>query len=394
MNAVAPSAIRYHALEDLTASQIAAIRAIPGHDAVDVVPIQATRPASMFLDEDFFQREQTHVFRRLPVAITVSARLPEAGMVLPHDGYGLPLLVVRDREGKARVFLNACMHKGAELVGGCEVRKSARLTCPYHAWTWKLDGTLAAVARSETFENLDKGTRNLVELPSREAGGLIWAILDRHAEPDFSHLNEEVIADLDALQIGEQHLYGQKTFDVASNWKQVVEPFLEGYHVQRLHAQSVGPLFADVPTVVTQMGDHIRQVSGKIEFAPGGLENEKNIHKTITHAYLLFPNTVLVTSPYYMSLMIIIPTAVGKTRVDYHMLTLNPADNPKSQALYQTSYETVLNVFGNEDFKAAEWCQKGLQSGALDAIGKVYSGLECAIPMQYATLDRYLGIPA
>ncbi|HFH3285653.1 aromatic ring-hydroxylating oxygenase subunit alpha [Pseudomonas aeruginosa] len=364
MNAAAqPAAIRYHRLNDLTASQIAAIRSIPSHDQGEVVPIKATRPASMFLDEGFYQREQERVFRRLPLAITVSAMLPEPGSLFAHDGYGLPLLVVRDRDGKVRVLLNDGEHKLA---------------------------TPAGVSRGETFEAVEKNRHDLAELPSKEAGGLIWAILDRNAEPDFSHLNDEVIADLDALELGRQYLYGHKTFEVASNWKQINEPFLEGYHVQRLHANSVGPLFADVPTVVSQIGDHIRQISGKLEFAPGGLENEKNIHKTITHAYMLFPNTVVITSPYYMSLMIIIPTAVGTSLVDYHMLTLNPADNPKSQALYQTSYETVLGVFGNEDFKAAEWCQKGLQSGALDEVGKVYSGLECAIPMQYDTLDKYL----
>lgn len=358
-----PAAIRYHQLNNLTASQIAAIRSIPGHDQAEVVPIQATRPASMFLDEDYYQREQEKVFRRLPLAITVSAMLIEPGSLLAHDDYGLPLLVVRGRDGKVRVLLNDGEHKLA---------------------------TQAGVARGEAFEALETVQHLLLELPSKEAGGLIWAILSPNARPDFSHLNDEVLADLDALELAQQYLYGHKTFEVASNWKQINEPFLEGYHVQRLHANSVGPLFADVPTVVTQMGDHIRQTSGKIEFAPGGLENERNIHKVITHAYMVFPNTVVITSPYYMSLMIIIPTAVGESRVNYHMLTLNPADNPKSQALYQTSYETVLGVFGNEDFKAAEWCQKGLQSGALDDIGKVYSGLECAIPMQYDTLDKYL----
>ncbi|HFH3285674.1 aromatic ring-hydroxylating oxygenase subunit alpha [Pseudomonas aeruginosa] len=383
--------IRYHRLNDLTASQIEDIRAIPAHDEADSPTIKASRPTSMFLDDGVLQKERERVFRRLPVAITVSAALPEPGSLLAHDGYGVPLLLSRDRDGVAHVFLNACMHKGATLVSGCETQKGARITCPYHAWSWRLDGKLAGVARAETFECLDKAERNLVELPSREIGGIVWAILDRHAEPDFSLLGDEIIADLEALELRQQYLYGRKSFHLASNWKQVIEPFLEGYHVQRLHANSVGPLFADVPTVVRRIGDHIRQISGKIEFAPDGLENEKNIHKTITHAYLLFPNTVIITSPYYMSVMIVIPVEAGKTQVDYHMLTLNQADNPKSEALYKTSYETVLGVFGNEDFVASEWCYKGLKTGVLDDIDVVYSGLERCILMQYETLEKYMG---
>ncbi|MBT8766744.1 aromatic ring-hydroxylating oxygenase subunit alpha [Metapseudomonas boanensis] len=382
--------IRYQQLGDLTASQIEAIRAIPSHDEAACEAIRATRPVAMFLDDDVFQREQSQVFRRLPVAITPSAMVPDTGSLLPHDAYGVPLIVSRDQHGKVHVFINACMHKGSTLVTGCEAQKGARITCPYHAWSWRLDGSLAGVARGETFDCLDKQKRNLVELPSKEAGGIVWAILDRDAEADFSLIDDAIVADLDALQLGQQHLYGHKQFDLDSNWKQVIEPFLEGYHVQRLHANSVGPLFADVPTVVTRIGDHIRQVSGKVEFAPGGLENEKNIHKTITHAYLLFPNTVIITSPYYMSVMIVVPVAAGKTRVMYHMLTLNKPDNPKSEALYKTSYETVLGVFGNEDFVAAEYCYKGLRTGALDEIDVVYSGLEHCILMQYETLEKHM----
>ncbi|SDB35179.1 aromatic ring-hydroxylating dioxygenase subunit alpha [Pseudomonas sp. NFACC13-1] len=382
--------IRYQRLSDLSESQVEAIRAIPAHDEAVYHAIRATRPVSMFLDEDVFQQEQTRLFRRLPVAITPSATLAEPGSMLAHDAYGIALIVSRDQQGAAHVFLNACMHKGSTLVTNCEAHKGARITCPYHAWSWRLDGSLAGVARGETFDCLDKQKRNLVELPCKEAGGIVWAILDRNAEPDFSLLSDDILSDLTALELDRQHLYGHKQFDLDSNWKQVIEPFLEGYHVQRLHAKSVGPLFADVPTVVTRLGDHIRQVSGKLEFAPEGLENEKNIHKTITHAYLLFPNTVVITSPYYMSLMIVIPLAAGKTRVMYHMLTLNKADNPKSEALYKTSYETVLGVFGNEDFVAAEYCFKGLKTGVLDDIDVVYSGLEHCILMQYETLEKYM----
>ena len=291
--------IRFQRLEDLSASQIRAIKEIPPHDKVEFPAIHATRPTSMFTGEAYFAKEQERVFKRLPVAVTVSAMIAEPGSLMAHDGYGIPLLITRDKQGVAHVFLNVCMHKGATLVHGCDPKKGARVTCPFHAWTWALDGKLAGVARAETFADLDKQQRNLVELPSLEAGGILWAILDRHAKPDFSNINADVIADLNAFDLAHQFVYGRKTFHLNGNWKQIIEPFLEGYHVQRLHAQSVGPLFADVPTVVTRMGDHLRQISGKIEFTPESLATEgaKNIHKLVTHAYLLFPNTVVFTKP-------------------------------------------------------------------------------------------------
>src|SRR5207244_2298032 len=100
--------------------------------------------------------------------------------------------------------------------------------------------------------------------------------------------------------------WGRRTYDLAANWKLVIEPFLEGYHVQRLHAKSIGNLFADSPNVFSHFGHHIRQTSGKAHFNPELLkEKDGNIHKHITHAYLLFPNTIVVTSPYYISVMIL-----------------------------------------------------------------------------------------
>lgn len=385
--------IKFHTLEDLSASQVDAIRRIPAHDEPSSVAIKAGRPTSMYTDPGSFDVEKQAIFRKLPVAITVSARLAEPNTMMAVTAYGVPLIVTRDRDGLSHVFLNACMHKGATLLdSGCDVRKGSRLTCPYHAWSYRLDGQLAGVARAETFKDLDTENRNLAELSSKEAGGIIFAILDRKSKPDFSHLSDELIGDLDALELGQQYLYGTRRFELDGNWKPIIEPFLEGYHVQRLHASSVGPLFADVPSVVTKLGDHIRQTSGKIEFSASDLGEgvQKNIHKIVTHAYMVFPNTIIVTSPYYMSLMIIMPTEVGKTVVDYHMLTLNPADNPHAEKLYKQSYEMVLNVFGNEDFVASVSCYTGLMTGALDDVGVVFSGMESCIPMQYETLDKYL----
>jgi phenylpropionate dioxygenase-like ring-hydroxylating dioxygenase large terminal subunit len=213
-------------------------------------------------------------------------------------------------------------------------------------------------------------------------------MLDRHAEADFSGIDPQIALDMEALGLPDAHVYGRKTFRLDANWKLVQEPFLEGYHVQRLHAQSVGPMFADVPNVVDVFGPNIRQTSGKLNFMPSDLDIPgENIHKTVTHAYLLFPNTVVVTSPYYISVMIIMPNGPGKTTVDYAMLTRGPADNPKGEAVYKKSYDMILKVFGTEDFRAAEISHVGLASGALDEV--VYSGLEETILLYYNILEGY-----
>lgn len=373
----------------LSKGQREAMKRIARHDEATVPQIEVTRPVSIFLSQERFDAEQDAIFKKRAIPLTISALLPEPGMAMGHESTGLPLIVSRDRDGKVHVFLNACQHKGAKLLETCEPVKSGRMTCPYHAWTFGVDGKLIGVARAETFINLDKSKRNLAELPSREHGGIIWVMLDRHAEPDFSSLVPELGEDLDALELGTAHVYGRKSFDVNANWKLVLEPFLEGYHVQRLHASTVGPLYADVPNVVDKLGPTIRQISGKVNFTPEDLDIPgENIHKTVTTVYNLFPNGVVITSPWYISIMILHPRGPDRTIVDYHNLTRVAPDNPKAENLYKTSYDMVLDVFGNEDFRAAEISHAGLATGALESV--VYSGLEASIPAYYGILESYL----
>lgn len=376
-------------LESLTPGQIAAIRAIPAHDQAVVPVLDARRPASIFTDDARYRLEQDRVFRRTAVPVTLSVMLPEPGSVLAHEGHGLPLLLTRDRDGVVHAFLNACQHKGSKLVEDCDPHKAARLSCPYHAWTYALDGKLVGVPRAETFAGLDKSSRGLAPLACRESGGLIWVCLDRTREPDFSSMSDEIAADFTALGIPKAHVYGRRTFELDANWKLVLEPFLEGYHVQRLHAQSIGKMFADVPNVTDYLGRHIRQISGKANFSPEMLDIPgENIHRTVTHAYLVFPSTVVVTSPHYISVMFLMPRAAGKTTVEYFMLTPSAPDNPKAEEIYARSYELIQKVFGTEDFRAAQISQVGLDSGALREV--VYSGLEGTIIGYYERLEALL----
>ena len=373
-------------LSTLSESQIAAIRAIPPLSSFELPVLTKRRPVSLFTSRERFDLEQERVFRRQPVPITVSALLPEPGSVLTHNGYGLPLLIVRGKDGEIRCFLNACQHKGAKIVEDCKPHKLARLTCPYHSWTYGLDGRLIAIAREDVFEDLDKRTLGLASVPVREFGGLIWAILDRDAEPDFSSLDPTLGEDLDRLLIGQAHVYGRRTFDVKANWKLVMEPFQENYHVRRLHANSIGSMFIDGPGVVTPFGRHQRKIYGKGNFDPALLDDaDQSIHKIVTHIYQLFPNGILITSPYYTSLMILMPRAEDRTTVEYFMLTPGPALSEKVEDLFARSYELIQHVFGNEDFRAAEISQEGLSSGALKEV--IYGGMEVTIPAYYDRLD-------
>ena len=202
-----------------------------------------TVPARVYTDPEQYRREKTAIFDRMPQVLSVSALLPEPGMAVPHDDTGRHLLITRDSEGEIHVFLNVCKHRGTRLVEGNDVQCGKRLVCPYHAWTYKLDGKLIALPRPDTFPGLDKSEFSLVELPSCEAGGLIW--FSPVEDADFSHARE-LGKDFDAFNIAGSHLFRRRTHSVAGNWKLIMDAFLESYHVMRLHAQTIAPFFKDL----------------------------------------------------------------------------------------------------------------------------------------------------
>ena len=388
-----PTSGRGQTFESLSESLQAAIRGIPPHEKNIPPAIKSTKPASHFTDPAIYEREKEKIFRKFPVVMAPSARIPEPGSVMAHDGYGVPAVITRDRDGKVRAFLNACTHKGAELTTECAAHKSSTLSCPFHAWTFSLDGRLIGVPRQETLLDFDKDSRPLVSLPCAEIGGIIWAILDPKAEADFSGVHHQLALDFESLGLPHAYAYGYRRFSLKANWKGVMEPFLEGYHVQRLHAKSIGPqganMFADVVGVIDRFGRNLRQTSGRINFTPDLLvERDINIRNYIVHAFNVFPNTVVITSPYYTSVMSFMPQAADHTEVDYHMLVESPPDNPKAEDLYARSFTIIRDVFGNEDFAGSETCQVGLSSGAIKDV--IYTGMEVNIPRFYEGVDSAL----
>jgi phenylpropionate dioxygenase-like ring-hydroxylating dioxygenase large terminal subunit len=222
-----------------------------------------TIPASVYIDPDRYEAEQRSIFDKVPHLLAPSALLPRNGEAVAHDGYGTPLIISRDHDGKAHVFANVCRHRGTRLIDSHEVAPAKRIICPYHAWAYKPDGQLTGMPRADCFPDFDKGSHGLKEFPSIEAGGLIWWAKDEAA--DFSDALA-LAPDLDAFGLGDLHLYRRKTHDVAANWKLFVDAFLESYHVQRLHAATIATFFADGITVADQIGQHQRAAVGRAAY--------------------------------------------------------------------------------------------------------------------------------
>ncbi|HEY1144566.1 MAG TPA: aromatic ring-hydroxylating dioxygenase subunit alpha [Sphingomicrobium sp.] len=350
------------------------------HEAVEL-------DASVYIDPLRFEREQRRVFDKLPLLLGPSALLPENDTAVAHDGYGVPLIISRDGEGRVHVMANVCRHRGTRLIESSDIVPAKRIVCPYHAWTYGSDGKLMAVPRIDCFPGLDKTDRPLMHFSAMESGGFIWFARDPDA--DFGHVLA-LADDMDAFGMSGLHLYRRHTHEVACNWKQVMDAFLESYHVQRLHAETIAPFFTDGIAAADFIGPHQRAVVGRADYLSEiDRADWAAVRRVLTYTYAFFPTSILIVSPDYINLLVVMPQTVGTCLVEDFMLIPEPPQTPEAEAHWERSW-TLLDggTFAAEDFRAAALCQRGIESGLVRSV--TVGALEDGIAAFHARLSALL----
>ena len=343
--------------------------------------------ASVYIDPLRFEREKRVIFEKMPLLLAPSALLPDNNTAIAHDGYGVPLIISRDGDGRIHVMANVCRHRGTRLIESAEVVSSKRIICPYHAWTYGSDSNLMAIPRADCFPGVDKADRPLMRLPAVVSGGFIWFARDEDA--DFS----DVLAlaeDMDAFGMSGLHLYRRKTHAVASNWKQVMDAFLESYHVQRLHAETIAPFFTDGIAAADFIGPHQRAVVGRADYLSEiDRDDWAAVRRVLTYTYAFFPTSILIVSPDYINLLVVMPRTVGSCLVEDFMLISEPPQTPEAEAHWAKSWELLdSGTFAGEDFRAAALCQRGIESGLVKTV--IVGGLEAGIATFHTRLAELL----
>jgi choline monooxygenase len=320
-----------------------------------------TLPFDWYVDPAVLRVEEEQVFARTWQYAGRAARVAEPGRMIAARAGHVPVLVVRGRDDALRGFVNVCRHRGFVLCEGEAQRET--IQCPYHAWTYDLDGSLRNAPRADREVDFDRDELGLVPVAVDTWGPFLFVNPDPDTEPLADHLGElpailaETGIDLDALAFafrGEPDPY-------AANWKVIVENFLECYHCSVAHptlakAIDVGAdayLLETRPTFSSQRAAP-RNGGGGVYDASGEIERGQ--------FHLLFPNTTINVMPGRPNLSIGPVLPDGSTRtvryLDYFFA-------PGLDDGWRTEFMELDALVGAEDRVLVERVQAGIGSGAL-----------------------------
>lgn len=316
-------------------------------------------PAANYTSPERFAQE-LEVLRRVPMAFCPSAALPDPGSWIARTTVGTPLLVVRGTDGVVRGFRNACRHRGMKLAEGegC----SRAFACPYHAWTYGLDGALRHIPGEEGFPGLDKAAHGLVPVTVQEKGGLVFVTQD-------APLSDGALPDVPDLLPPDWILFNKLEFDDQANWKLIGETSMEGYHIKALHNQSFYPYGYDNLNVVELNG-----CNSRIVFPFRRIEKLRDLPREewgvqvqgrLTDVHQLFPNTHVSFLSSHAMLIILEPVSPTETHwVVYQLAPKIKHGKPLDIEQARRDASFVQDAGLTEDRAAARAIQAGLASNA------------------------------
>ena len=302
-------------------------------------------PVEHYYSQSRFEQE-IRLLRQRPVVFCPSSALPETGSYIARTAAGTPLVVVRGQDNKVRAFINACRHRGMKVVEGSGCARA--LSCPYHAWTYNLDGSLKGIPGKEAFPQLATDAPGLTEVSAAEKGGLVY--VQQEGEIDSSLMMHA----LDFFSDEQVCFHQSETIDEA-NWKLLTETLLEGYHIKSLHRESFYPFGLDNINVVETFGQNARVVYPfkRIEKLREIARGDRDITGLATLVYHLFPNVSVSVLSKHTSVTIIEPLSPTRTQMTSYYV--KHADTNARSISDEDAMRDVefVNQSGQEEDRAA-----------------------------------------
>jgi nitrite reductase/ring-hydroxylating ferredoxin subunit len=339
------------------------VRALHRAKATDQADSTWVEPVANYLDPELFEAEKELVFRRVPLPVALSCELVGPNSWKALDVAGTPVVLTRDAQGQVHAMLNVCRHRGA-LVCAPGLGRSRTLTCPYHAWSYKMDGELAGIYGASTFGDFDKDARGLVRLPVEEKLGLIFVCLTPGLEMDLDAWLGDMAGKLAHLRLEECHHFSTRMMP-GPNWKVAVEGYLEGYHFASLHTNTVFKTNLSNTAAWEAFGPHQRNAFALRPVADLGDDVPRDQWDPATLAgpiVWLFPGFAIAGGwRDRIAVAFVLPGAMPtESLTEQRILTRKPVTDDREQHEAEFARDWFYDVTYGEDYLTGFGVQQGI----------------------------------
>ena len=361
----------------------------------DQSPTTMVQPVEAYNDPERFRREVDRIFHHLPIGLALSIELPEPGSYLALTVMEKPILMVRGQDGVVRAFLNACTHRGAQLCKPGTGRVQ-RLVCPYHAWRFDLQGHLTGLFGAETFGEVGPDAQKLTELHCAERVGVVWVQLTPGDAMDIDAWLGDFAGPLAGLGLDKWHLYTQRDIP-GPGWKATWDGYLESYHHNTVHPNTVGKYTIGNLILHDGFGPHQRLVFGRktlaeIESVPEAQwDTVAEAHMRRIH--LCFPNLAVsgVLGDHCLVSQVFPGPTPETTITRQTVLSARVPVTDEEKAATASFAEVVLKAVRDEDYAIGFSIQQSLRAGGNKAF--TFGRNEPGVQHFHRTVDTIMRTP-
>jgi choline monooxygenase len=320
-----------------------------------------TIPAAWYLDHRIEELERERVFGRNWIAVGRVDQVAAPGSFFTVELAGEPLVVVRGEDCELRAFYNVCRHHAA-AVATAPSGLVQHLRCPYHGWTYGLDGTLKGAPEFAGVCNFDRARNGLVSVRAATWEQFVFVTLDEKT-PSLETFLRDLPANVAPLALNSIRFFERRTYTLACNWKVYVDNYLDGgYHVPHLHKGLNSVL--DYKEYTIENGDRYCLQSSPM------ISSEEHASFAATRTgdrayyYWIYPNFMINVYQGVMDTNLVLPVALDKCLVQFDFFF---ADVSEDSRLHNTESVGVSERVQDEDVDICESVQRGLGSRAYGA---------------------------
>ncbi len=323
-------------------------------------------PKSVYTSTDFLEQEIENIFKKDWFCAGRASSLPNPGDYTTLELAGQPIMVIRDRDGNLRAQSNVCLHRMSTLLTGRGNTRS--IVCPYHAWTYNLDGSLRGAPAMGKNDAFCKDQLKLPTVRCEEWLGWIMVSLNAEAPSAARSLGgvEDMVADYQMENYTETFF---ETHVWDTNWKILAENFMESYHLPVCHAGTIGGLSKldemICPPGLPAFNYHtiLKDETLKIALAHPDNKRMKGDRRRTTYLLAIYPSLLITLTPGYFWYLSLHPRGVNKVQI-YFGGGMSPeyVNDPNAQESFK-QLKALLDDVNVEDMGCTEKVYRGLCSG-------------------------------